>query len=71
MSDTAPVQPASPATTRDQTDYEALVEQLLVEINRLNEQMQSDRADIACLKQETSALKAETRALLVGLGAQL
>ena len=52
-------------------DYEAAVEQLLAEMKRLNQQMQSDRTDIERLKAETRELKAETRALLTSMGAQL
>ena len=53
------------------SDYEAMIEQLLSEMTPLNEQMLADRAEINRLKIETSALKAETRALLSGMGAQL
>lgn len=51
-------------------DYEAAVEQLLAEVKRLNQHMQSDRADIERLKDETRTLKAETRALLLSMGAK-
>lgn len=59
-------------------DYKAAVEQLLAEMKRLNERMQSDRADIErlrletqALKVETQRLKAETRATLASLGVAL
>jgi hypothetical protein len=51
-------------------DYEAAVEQLLAEVKRLNQHMQSDRTDIERLKTETRTLKAETRALLLSMGAK-
>lgn len=54
-----------------QADYEADLSQLMAEVERLNELMRSDRAEIERLKSETWALKAETRALLAGMGAQL
>lgn len=52
-------------------DYEAAVEQLLAEMKRLNQLIQSDRTDIEQLKAETRTLKAETRALLTSMGAKL
>ncbi len=67
MDNLVSVQPTPQAAT----DYEAMIEQLLNEMTHLNEQMLPDRADINRLKTETGALRAETRALLSGMGAQL
>ena len=53
------------------SDYEASFNQLMAEMERLNEQMRSDRADIERLKAETQMLKAETRAVLASMGAKL
>jgi hypothetical protein len=54
-----------------QAEYEAALEQVMAEVNRLNELMLQDRADIERLKTEAWQLKAETRALLTGMGANL
>ena len=52
-------------------DYESMIEQLLSEMKTLNDQMLDSRVDIDRLRAESSTLKAETRALLSGMGAQL
>ena len=69
---------SSQPTPETAADFEAAVEECLVEIRRLNEQMQGDRNDIEKLKTETLALKAEsqrlkaeTRAALARLGAEV
>ena len=41
-------------------EYEAIAEQMLVEMNRLETQMDSDRAVSERLKVETQVIKAET-----------
>ncbi len=43
----------------------------MTEVSRLNSLMQQDRADIERLRAEAWQLKAETRALLAGMGARL
>lgn len=48
--------------------YESMIEQLLSEMKLLNDQMLSSRVDIDHLRAESSILKAETRALLSGMG---
>ena len=69
MSDIAP--PVAQVVTSEQTACEAALEQSLAEAGRLNELMQQDRADIERLRIEAWALRAETRAVLAGMGAQL
>ena len=64
-------QPATQALPSEQADGEAALEQAMAEIHRLNELMQQDRADIERLRAESGELRAETRALLAGMGAQL
>ena len=61
---------SSQPVPKSAADYEAAVEQLLAEMKRLNQQMQSDRTDIERLKAETRTLKAETRARLLSMGAK-
>lgn len=46
---------------RTEAEYQAAIDQMLTEMERLNRQMESDRKEI-------DRLKSETRALLVGLG---
>lgn len=65
------VQSVPPTVGSEQAGYEADLDQLLAEAERLNELMRADRAEIERLKGESGALKAETRALLAGMGAQL
>lgn len=59
------------ATPQNAADYEAAIERCLVEMSRLNEQMQQDRTEIERLKGETQLLKQETRALLSNMGVAL
>ena len=62
---------AQPSGTSEQTDYETALEQVMAEVSRLNTLMQHDRADIERLRAEAWQLKAETRALLTGMGVRL
>lgn len=62
---------AQPSGTSEQTDYETALEQVMAEVSRLNTLMQQDRTDIERLRAEAWQLKAETRALLAGMGTQL
>jgi hypothetical protein len=55
----------------EQAGYEADLEQAMAEVSRLNELMRQDRADIERLRGEAWALRAETRAVLAAMGAQL
>lgn len=52
----------SPPALETVTDYEAAIEHCLTEIERLNEQMQKDQADIDRLKAETRAMLAKLKA---------
>jgi regulator of replication initiation timing len=68
--------PRSKRKTR--TDDKAIITQMFAEIDRLNQQMVQDQADIDRLKietdllrSETLRLKSETRAILTRLGATL
>lgn len=65
------VQTVPPPAGGEQAGYEADLGLLLAEAERLNEMMRADRAEIERLKSETWALRAETRALLAGMGARL
>lgn len=65
------VQCAPPSVAGEQDGYEADLNQLLAEADRLNELMQGDRAEIERLKEETRILKAGTRALLASMVAHL
>jgi peptidoglycan hydrolase CwlO-like protein len=65
MDDLMSLQPAP----RTAAEYEAAIEQMLTEMQRLNQQMQKDQADIDRLSAEIAALKAETRVLLASMGA--
>ena len=53
------------------TDSETLIDQLLAEMQRLNEQMRNDQAEIERLKMETRAISAHTDQLLLQIEAQL
>jgi hypothetical protein len=59
------------STPQTANEYEAMIEQLLSEMTRLNEQMVNDRTEIDRLRIESSVIKAETRALLSSMGVQL
>jgi methyl-accepting chemotaxis protein len=63
MSDTVSAHSA-PKTA---AEYKAAIEDLLGEMQRLNEQMQSDQAVIERLKADSARIKAETRALLAAM----
>lgn len=65
------VQSVPPPQAGDAAGYEADLRQLLAEADQLNELMQADRAEVERLKSEAWALRAETRARLAGMGAQL
>ena len=69
MSDMAPSAPQ--AVGSEQAGYEAALEQAMAEVSRLNELMRQDRADIERLRGEAWVLRAETRAVLAAMGAQL
>jgi hypothetical protein len=56
-------------TPQTVAEQEAVLAQLLKEMQRLNEQMHRDQADIDRLKAETDLLRVETRAILARLGA--
>jgi hypothetical protein len=58
-------------TPQTEAEYEAAFAQLLSEMQRIREQMDSDQADIERLKAERYSLKAETRAMLAALKAML
>ena len=50
-------------------DYRAALEHLFAEIDRSSQKMQAARRDIEQLKADADRLKAETRAILVTMGA--
>ena len=52
-------------------DYEAQVEKLLSEMEQINRLMQSDRAEIEQLKEDSRMLTLEIRSLLTSMGAAL
>ena len=52
-------------------EYEALFEQMLAEMRRLNARMDGDRADIERLKAETQVIKASIDARLAQIQALL
>jgi hypothetical protein len=52
-------------------DYKAALAQLLVEMNRLDERMDKNRAEIEQLKLETQVIKARTNANLARLAEQI
>ena len=45
-------------------DYKAIADELLLDMRRLDELMQKDRAEIETLKAETARLEAENRVVL-------
>jgi hypothetical protein len=59
------------SSEKSAAEYEAIADQLLVEMQRLDERMQQDRVVIKRLKLETACLEAETRAALDRLKAML
>jgi hypothetical protein len=67
MSETALTKP-KPKTN---SDYQALAEQLLIEMDRLEEQMDEDRAESERLKTETQVIKAETEIIKARAAATL
>lgn len=50
-------------------DYEAIADQLLADMRRIEERMQTDRAEIEYLKAETARLENENRIVLSRLKA--
>jgi peptidoglycan hydrolase CwlO-like protein len=62
---------SSQFTPQTAAEYEAAMDQLLAEIQRLNQQMKEDQSAIDRLKTETETLKRETRALLASMGVPL
>lgn len=52
-------------------DYEATVQELLAEMSRMEEQMDSDRTESERLKFETQVIKATTEAKLIRLEEQV
>lgn len=78
MSDSVVAAPTLQVGAEETEDYEAAFQQLMAEASRLNELMQSDRAEIDHLRAETERLRAETgalrdetRAILSGMGVRL
>jgi hypothetical protein len=65
MSDTSVTKTKRKATA----DYEAIADQLLADMKRLDELMQKDRSEIEYLKVETARLEAENRLVLSRLKA--
>ena len=61
----------SQLTLKTAADYKAAIEQCLAEMNRLQEQMGKDRADIERLKAETRVIKAETDAIVARTQARI
>jgi peptidoglycan hydrolase CwlO-like protein len=59
----------SQPTPQTAAEYEAAIDQLLAEMQRLNQKMKEDQSVIDRLKAETETLKRETRALLASMGA--
>ena len=49
-------------------EYKAEIAELLDGMRRMNQQIEADRQVSQCLKEETLALKAETRAILDSIG---
>jgi hypothetical protein len=60
---------SSQPTPQTAAEYEAAIEHLLMEMQRLNQRMKDDQAVIDRLKAESDMLKRETRALLASMGA--
>jgi peptidoglycan hydrolase CwlO-like protein len=56
---------------RTDAEYEAIIEQMLREMQHLNQKMQEDQAEIERLKAETRILKAETEAIKARTQARL
>ena len=52
-----------PSNPQTETEYETTLDQMLIEIQRLNEQMQQDQADIDRLRAESAFYKAESQRL--------
>jgi hypothetical protein len=50
--------------TPEMVEFEAEIDRYLAEMQRLNELMRQDQAEIDRLKAETRAMQAETRAIL-------
>jgi peptidoglycan hydrolase CwlO-like protein len=51
------------STPQTEAEFEAALAQIFAEIQRLNEQMRRDQADIDCLRAEATAYKAESQRL--------
>lgn len=60
-----------PAEPRTAADDQAAIERMLVEMDRINEKMATDREEIERLRVESRRLRDETRAILTDLGAAL
>ena len=54
---------------RTDADYEAIADQLLADMKRLDEQMQTDRDEIDFLKADTARLEAKNLVVLARLKA--
>ena len=67
MSETTLTQPDQKTTA----EYEALADQLLADMKRLEDLMQIDRTEIDYLKAETARLQVENRGVLSRLKAML
>ena len=64
-------QASSQGSLQIDSDSETLISQLLAEMQRLNEQMRNDQAEIERLKMETRAISAHTDQLLLQIKVQL
>ncbi len=58
---------AQPMPQTDE-EYQAAIEQMLVESRRLSERAQQDQNDLERLRAKSAPLRAEIRALLASLG---
>ena len=52
---------------RTAAEYRAAIAEMLLEMERLNQQMRADQALMEQLKADTAAIKTETRALLASM----
>ena len=56
---------------RTDAEYAAAAEEMLVEMRHMNEQMEVRQSEIDRLQARSDVLRAETRAILLSMGAKL
>jgi hypothetical protein len=61
----------SQSEPRTAAEYQAALERLLIETDRIRKQMATDRSEIDRLRAESRTLRDETRAILANLGIAL